>query len=113
MGQLGAGAVTNVDSDGWRDIFWMQAAFHGATAILMITCYFPPRRSDYPKMNFMEILWSLDPIGAVLFVGGATLIILALDWTGGTYAWRDAHVIAPLVIGIVLLILFGVYGKLW
>ncbi|OAG36053.1 hypothetical protein AYO21_09771 [Fonsecaea monophora] len=109
VGQLGAGAVTNVEKDGWRNIFWMQAAFHGATVLMLLAFYFPPRRSDYPKMTFVEVLWSLDPIGAVLFVGGATLTILSLDWTGGTYAWSDAHVIAPLVIGIVLLILFGIY----
>ena len=111
MGQLGAGAVTNVEKDGWRNIFWMQAAFHGATVLMILAFYHPPRRSDYPKMKVSEFLWSLDPIGAILFIGGATLIILALDWTGGTYPWRDAHVIAPLVVGIVLLLLFGLYGK--
>ena len=89
----------------------MQAAFHGATVIMLLACYYPPRRSDYPKMKVAEYLWSLDPIGAILFIGGATLIILALDWTGGTYPWSDSHIIAPLVVGIVLLILFGLYGK--
>ncbi len=62
-------------------------------------------------MKVAEYLWSLDPIGAILFIGGATLVILALDWTGGTYPWSDSHIIAPLVVGIVLLILFGLYGK--
>ncbi|OCT48002.1 hypothetical protein CLCR_04088 [Cladophialophora carrionii] len=109
VGQLGAGAVTNADKGGWRNIFWMQAAFHGATVLMLLAFYHPPRRSDYPKMKVAEYLWSLDPVGAMLFIGGATLIILALDWTGGTYPWRDAHVIAPLVVGIVLLIFFGFY----
>lgn len=103
--------MTNVQRDGWRNIFWMQAAFHAFTVLLLLAFYHPPRRSDYPKMRFMEYLWSLDPIGAVLFVSGATLTILALDWTGGTYEWHDAHVAAPLPIGIVLLIAFGIYGK--
>jgi hypothetical protein len=103
--------VTNSDQGGWRNIFWMQAAFHGATVLMLVAFYHPPRRSDYPKLKFKEMIWSLDPIGAVLFVGGATLIILSLDWTGGTYSWHNAHVIAPLVVGIVLLILFGLYGK--
>lgn len=111
IGQLGAGAVTNVNKHGWRDIFWIQAAFHGVTVLMLIFFYHPPRRTDYPKMTIKEIIWSCDPIGAIIFVSGATLTLLALDWTGGTYEWHDAHVIAPLVVGIVLLIGFGLYGK--
>ena len=110
VGQLGAGAVTNVERDGWRNIFWMQAAFHGTTVLMLLALYHPPRRSDYPKMKASEYMWSLDPIGSILFVGDATLTILALDWTGGTYEWHDAHVVAPITIGIVLLVAFGLYG---
>ena len=51
----------------------------------------------------------MDPVGCVLFIGGATLVILALNWTGGTYAWSNAHVGAPLGIGLGLLVLFGIY----
>jgi hypothetical protein len=80
---------------------------------MLLAFYFPPKRSDYPKMNPMELLWSLDPIGCVLFIAGAALVILALDWTGGTYAWDDPHVGAPLGIGLALLVLFGLYGMLF
>ena len=111
IGQLGAGAVTNSDPRGWRNIFWIQAAFHVATAVMLFVGYHPPRRSDYPKLRVAEFLWSLDPIGSALFVAGATLTLLALDWTGGSYAWSDAHVDAPLAVGLVLLILFCLYGK--
>src|ERR1700712_30382 len=38
--------------------------------------------------------------------------ILALDWTRSTYPCHDAHVVAPLVTGIGLVLLFGLYGKL-
>ena len=89
----------------------MQAAFHGATVLMLLAFYPPPRRSDYPTMTLMGYVWSLDPIGAILFVGGATLALLALDWSGGAYAWHDAHVVAPLVIGLILLVAFGLYGK--
>lgn len=112
VGQLGAGAVTNVERDGWRNIFWMQAAFQLATAVMLLVFYYPPRRSDYPTLKLSEFLWSLDPIGVVLFVGGATLVLLALDWTGGTYAWSDAHVAAPLGIGLGLLVIFCLYGRI-
>lgn len=38
-------------------------------------------------------------------------MLLALDWAGGDYAWPSATVLAPLTIGIVLLVLFSLYGK--
>lgn len=109
IGSLGAGAVTDIAIDGWRYIFWIQAAFHGALVLLLLACYFPPKRSDYPKLKPLEYVWSIDPIGSLLFVSGGALVILALDWTGGTYAWSDAHVGAPLGIGLGLLVAFCLY----
>ncbi|KAH7009966.1 major facilitator superfamily domain-containing protein [Ilyonectria destructans] len=109
IGSLGAGAVTNVNASGWRYIFWMQAAFHGATALGLFLFYWPPKRTESPKLSIKEVLWACDPIGSVLFIGSVTLMLLALNWSGGTYSWSNVHVIAPLVVGIVLLILFGLY----
>jgi len=37
------------------------------------------------------------------------LMLLALDWAGGVYAWHDAHVVAPLTIGLVALVGFALY----
>lgn len=62
-------------------------------------------------MSVKDYIWACDPIGSVLFISSSTLILLALDWAAGTYPWSDAHVVAPLVIGCVLLIIFGLYGK--
>lgn len=38
-------------------------------------------------------------------------MLLALDWAGGAYAWSDAHIVAPLTIGCVLLLIFCLYGE--
>ncbi|AEO65543.1 b6246144-b555-4864-ba49-ca1a76f0f3a2 [Thermothielavioides terrestris] len=108
VGGMGAGAVTNVDAGGWRYIFWMQAAFHGATALGLLAFYWPPKQ-ERPKVSLRDILWSIDPIGSFLFVSSATLMLLALDWAGGAYAWSDPHVAAPLAIGLALFVLFGLY----
>ena len=107
---MGAGAVTNVNSDGWRYIFWMQAAFHGATALGLFAFYWPPK-VERPKFTLREILWSIDPVGSFLFVTSATLMLLALDWASGAYSWSDAHVAVPLGVGLALLVLFGLYGE--
>jgi len=62
-------------------------------------------------MKFKEWAWACDPIGSTLFVASTTLMLLALNWAGGTYAWSDPHVVANLVIGIVFLLAFCVYGE--
>ncbi|EPE09093.1 mfs general substrate transporter [Ophiostoma piceae UAMH 11346] len=108
VGSLGAGGVTNVSADGWRYIYWMQAAFHGATSVGLFLFYWPAKRAP-TGMTLRDYVWACDPIGSVLFVTSATLMLLALDWAGGTYDWSDKHVAAPLAIGLALLVLFGLY----
>ncbi|KAH8901812.1 MFS general substrate transporter [Coniochaeta sp. PMI_546] len=109
IGALGAGGMTNANPGGWRWIFWTQAIFHGLTSVGLFAFYWPPKNIEYPKMSFGEYIWACDPIGSGLFVGSATLILLGLDWAGGAYDWADAHVAAPLTIGLVMLVAFSIY----
>jgi hypothetical protein len=109
VGVLGAGGVTNTNAAGWRDIFWIQAAFHLATALGLLFFYHPKRRSDYGKMSLKSILWACDPVGSFFFVCAAAFLLLALDWAGGAYTWSDAHVAAPLGVGFAMLVLFCLY----
>lgn len=62
-------------------------------------------------MSFKEWSWACDPIGSFLFIASATLMLLALNWAGGAYEWRDPHVCANLVVGIVLFLAFCLYGQ--
>lgn len=110
IGTLGAGKVTSLSASGWRNIFWIQAALHGATCLGFVLLYHPPRRSDYPRLSLSQYIWAIDPIGSVLFISGTTLTLLALDWVS-SYTWANAHVIAPLCIGVVSLLAFSLYGK--
>ncbi|KAK9446514.1 putative mfs drug efflux pump [Limtongia smithiae] len=107
-GGIGAGAVTNMSSSGWRNIFWMQAAFH-ATSTIGLFAFYHPHKSDYPKMKLKEYIWTCDPIGSTMFISSTTLILLALDWAGGTYAWSSLEVALPLAFGLALLLVFCVY----
>ena len=102
--------MTNANPAGWRNIFWIQAALHGFTAVGLLAFYWPKKRSDYPKLTFSEALWACDPIGSFLFISSATLMLLALNWAGGAHAWSSAYVVAPLTIGLVLLVVFCIYG---
>lgn len=110
IGALGAGAVTNVSAAGWRYIFWIQAAFHGLTSLGLLLFYFPPKQDPKrTRMSIRDYIWACDPIGSVLFISSATLLLLALDWAGGAYAWSDTHVAVPLSLGLLLLVGFAGY----
>lgn len=102
--------MTNVNAGGWRYIFWMQAAFHGATSLGLFCFYWPPKTFEFPKMSLKDYVWACDPVGSSLFVVSATLMLLALDWVGGAYAWSDPHVAVPLALGLALMVAFGGYG---
>lgn len=109
LGVLGAGGVTNVNSGGWRSIFWIQAAFHMTSAISLLIFYHPKRHPDYPDMPLRDIFWACDPIGSFLFIGGSLLLLLGFDWSGGSYPWGNTHVAVPIAVGGALLILFCIY----
>ncbi|KAI1463464.1 MFS general substrate transporter [Daldinia caldariorum] len=109
IGSLGAGAVTNVNVGGWRYIFWMQAAFHGITAVGLFCFYWPPAQVEYTRMPLRHCIWACDPIGSVLFISSAALILLGLDWAGGAYTWSNPHVAVPVSLGLVLLLSFALY----
>jgi di/tricarboxylate transporter len=54
------------------------------------------------KATLSERLHQLDPRGTALFLPAVVCLLLALQWGGTTYAWKDARVIAPLVLSAVL-----------
>jgi hypothetical protein len=112
VGSLGAGAATNANPGGWRNIFWIQAGFFALTVIGLLLFYHPKKESDFPRMSWKKVIWACDPIGSFLFIVATTLMLLALDWAGGVYPWHDKHVVAPLTIGLVSLVAFALYGKL-
>ncbi|KAK6070464.1 PEP5 [Seiridium cupressi] len=109
LGVLSSGALTNIDAGGWRYIFWLQAAFHLITSMGLMCFYWPQEHTEYPKMTLRDYVWACDPVGSFLFLCATTLMLLALDWASGDYAWSSATVSAPLTIGIVLLVLFFIY----
>ena len=51
-------------------------------------------------------LKKLDWIGSVLTLAWAALVLIAISWAGNRYAWSSAAVLAPLLIGLALLVVF-------
>ncbi len=64
-----------------------------------------PDAQPIVKVNtFFDKLLRIDWIGALLFIAGGILLLLALNWAGNR-GWDNAEVIAPLAIGVVLILL--------
>ena len=64
------------------------------------------------KDRFLARLVTVDFGGQLLFLFGMGLLVLALTWAGSYYPWSTAEVLAPLVIGAVLLVTFLLYEYL-
>lgn len=85
-------------------------ALWGSTAILTFLGYRPPRRhTRYDHLSLLQKVARLDLPGIGLLTAGLTLLLAGLNLGGGLYAWANARVLATIIVGITLLIAFGVY----
>ena len=71
----------------------------------------------FSKLNgwrklFMELIFMYDIIEFVFCSAGFTCILLAFTFGGNRYAWNSASIIILFIIGIVLVVLAGIYDFL-
>ena len=93
----------------WRWCFWINVPIGGlaiAGLLLILPAKPPPRK--YVGVSFLQRVWQFDPIGTALLLPGLVLLLLALQWGGTEYPWSSARVVVLLVLGLLLLIAFGI-----
>ncbi|KAH6701307.1 major facilitator superfamily domain-containing protein [Leptodontidium sp. MPI-SDFR-AT-0119] len=93
----------------YRIYFYVNAAIFGVASIGCALCYNPPPREFELSMTNAQKLRQLDWIGYLLCAPGLALFSIALSWSRNPYTWTDAHILAPFIIGVVMMIIFGVY----
>ncbi|KAH8653570.1 putative siderophore iron transporter [Xylariales sp. PMI_506] len=110
-GPLIIGAFTrNNPMNGWRNYYWIQMAFWGATAVGIFVGYRPPKRhTRLDHLPVTEKIIALDLPGVGLFAAGLTLLLVGLNLGGSLFAWTDPRVMSTLIVGIVTLLVFCVY----
>jgi hypothetical protein len=89
----------------------MQAILFGIAAIGILVSYNPPPTRFQREQDPKELFKSLDFIGIGILKTGFVITLLPLVWAGSIYPWKSSQVISMLVVGHVLLIVFGLYGS--
>ncbi|KAI1121165.1 major facilitator superfamily domain-containing protein [Nemania abortiva] len=119
IGQLGlvsgpliGGSLTQYAT--WRWCFWINLPL-GAVAGLALLFIRIPELTAKPPFSLRlirSIIPELDPVGFVLFVPAAVLLLLALQFGSGyEYAWNSPVIIGLLVGAVVASILFVLWEQ--
>ncbi|KAF2022832.1 MFS general substrate transporter [Setomelanomma holmii] len=95
-----------MSAGGWRWAYYFNAIFFGLSGLLITVFYHPPLTQLRREQSIMAELKSLDIIGVMLLLAGVICIVTALTFGGNIYSWDSPSVMAPLVIGIGMLIAF-------
>ncbi|KAI4671774.1 uncharacterized protein J4E78_000270 [Alternaria triticimaculans] len=102
IGPVIGGALASQSHDSWRWIFRLNL-FLCVLTTGSVMFFMPLRKVDG---SWKRKLAAIDFFGAFLALAGSALLVLALTWAGGEYAWGSAHVIATLVVGIAVSAVF-------
>lgn len=109
-GTLAAGAFVKFYDQGWRWSYYLNACVYGASCVLVLAFYHPPptglRRQE---TSVRKLIAQVDYIGIFVFSGALASLLIGLTWGGSTYPWNSKEVLAPLVVGCIGLLAFGIY----
>ncbi|KAH9962046.1 major facilitator superfamily domain-containing protein [Russula compacta] len=89
----------------WRWIFYLNlpiCAFNATLVVLLM-------RLKTPPATLREKLSKMDFIGNLLVIGSTTSVVIGLTWGGVQYPWSSAHVLSPLIVGLIGLVVFAIY----
>jgi len=90
----------------WRWAFLIVGVWNFLGFVGLIFCYHPPPRHNVDGLSSMDILKEIDYVGALLSIGGVALFLVGLQAGGYQYAWSDAKVLGPLIVGLVMILVF-------
>jgi len=109
VGVLIGGALTRSNTESWRIYWYIVAGIFAIAFLCILFGYNPPPRELQSTMSTMQKLGSMDWFGSLTFAGSLILIVIALQWAYNPYPWASAHVLAPLIVGLCLLLAFGLW----
>lgn len=89
---------------------WIETALWGATALGILVGYRPPKRhTRLDHLSLLQKIKHLDLIGFGLLTAGLVILLAGLSMGGSQHPWASAPTLSTLIIGIVVVAVFGVY----
>ena len=105
-GPLMGGAFTDNPKLTWRWCFYINLPLGLITAVFILLSVHSPEGKKTNPVGFMDQLKQMDLLGTTCILPGVICLLLALQWGGTEYEWKDGRIIALLVLAGVLLISF-------
>ncbi|KAG6846664.1 hypothetical protein H0H93_012566, partial [Arthromyces matolae] len=103
IGPVIGGALSQKVS--WRWCFWIDIPVSLAATLVVV--FVLPLKPVHG--NVRSKLMAVDYIGAILTLVGCALVILPLIWGGVTFPWKSAVVLAPLLSGFLVIVIFCIW----
>ncbi|KAH8753055.1 major facilitator superfamily domain-containing protein, partial [Diaporthe sp. PMI_573] len=91
----------------WRWIGWVNLPIIGVGFFIFV--FFLHLRTI--PLPLRTRLRRLDMLGMALFCVGAAAVAAPLSWAGALYPWSTWNTIVPLIIGVIVLAVFGYYER--
>jgi len=86
----------------WRWCFFINLPI-GCFSAIIVLLFFRIKSAATENASLLEKLKGLDGLGFILFASSMTMLLLALQWGGVTYAWNSSVVIGLFVgFGVVM-----------
>ncbi|KAJ6586404.1 major facilitator superfamily domain-containing protein [Mycena vulgaris] len=99
------GALSSGSSKAWRWLFYLNLPL-AALAFILVFTFLSVNR---PEGSVREKLGMVDWVGNGIVIVGTGLAIIGMTWGGIRYPWASVKVLAPLTIGLALLVVFAIY----
>ncbi|KAK6364118.1 hypothetical protein LTS17_012471 [Exophiala oligosperma] len=109
FGLLVGATLIDKYTEGFRIYYYITGAINAVSAILCALFYTPVPRPLQKTLTSAQKFGRLDWIGYALLSSGLVLFSIALTWSDNPYSWENAHIIAPFVVGVFLLVCLGIY----
>lgn len=106
-GPLMGGAFTDSARLTWRWCFYINLPLGFITAIFVLLCVDSKKTVEDKKsgsrVNLVEKLKLFDFPGLFCLLAGVICLLLALQWGGTKYEWKNGRIIGLMVVAIMLL----------